>query len=86
MILTNKPKSFQNTCITETGLSDSHKLILTFFKTQVTRPKPKIVFYRNYKRFEDSRFLEDLNSTDFAINKDNPSENYNFINDNFSML
>ena len=32
LILTNKPKSFQNTCITETGLSDFNKLILTFFQ------------------------------------------------------
>ena len=30
LILTNKPKSFQNTCITETTLSGSHKLILSF--------------------------------------------------------
>ena len=32
LILTNKPKSFQNTCITETGLSDFNKLTLTFFQ------------------------------------------------------
>ena len=70
LILTNKPESFQNTCITETGLSDFHKLILTFFKTQITPLKSKIVFYRNYKHFEDRRFLEDLNSTDFSLNAD----------------
>ena len=45
LILTNKPKSFQNTCITETGLSGFHKLISTFFKTQITRLEPRIVFY-----------------------------------------
>ena len=53
LILTKKSKSFQNTCITETVLSDFHKLILTLFKAQITRLKPKIVFYRNYKHFED---------------------------------
>ena len=47
LILTNKTKSFQNTWITETGLSDFQKLILTFFKIQITHLKPKIVFYRN---------------------------------------
>ena len=47
LILINKPKSFQNTCITETGSSDFHKLISTFFKTQITRFKPKIVFYHH---------------------------------------
>ena len=83
LILTNKSKNFQNTCITETGLSDFHKLISTFFKTQITRLKPKIVFFRNYKRFEDSKFLEDLNSTDFSLNTDDPNENYNFIIDKF---
>ena len=46
-ILTNKPKSFQNTCIKETGLRGFHKLISTF-KTQITGLNPKIVFYRNY--------------------------------------
>ena len=30
---------------------------------------------------EDRRFLEDLNSTDFSVNTDDPNENYNFITD-----
>ena len=83
LVIPNKPKCFQNTCITETGLSGFHKLILTFFKIQITRLKPKIIFCRNYKHFEDSRFLEDLNSTDFSLNKDNLNENYNFITEKF---
>ena len=32
LILSNKLKSFQNICITETVLSDFHKLIFTFFQ------------------------------------------------------
>ena len=83
LVIPNKPKCFQNTCITETGLSGFHKLILTFFKIQITRLKAKIIFCRNYKHFEDSRFLEDLNSTDFSLNKDNLKENYNFITEKF---
>ena len=35
LILANKQKSFQNTCITKTGLSDFHKLISTFFKLKL---------------------------------------------------
>ena len=54
---------------------------MTFFKTQITRLKPKIVFYRNYKHFDERRFLEDLNSTDFSVNTDDPNKNYNFITD-----
>ena len=62
--------------MTEAGLSDFHKLILTFFKTQITGLKPKIVFYRNYKHFEDSRVLKDRKKND-------PNENYNFITEEF---
>ena len=74
LILTNKQKVFQNPFVTETGLSDFHKLILTFFQTLITLLKPKIVFYRNYKHFQESRFLEDLNSTNFIFNH---TVNYN---------
>ena len=52
---------------------------MTPFKTQITRLKPKLVFYRNYKHFEDSRFLEDINSTEFSLETDDPNENHNFI-------
>ena len=62
--------------MTEAGLSDLHKLILTIFKTQITRLKPKIVFYRNYKHFEDSRFSKDRKKND-------PNENYSFITEEF---
>ena len=51
--------------------------------TQITCLKTKIVFCRNYKHFEDSRFLEDVNSTDFSLNTDDPNENYNFTTDKF---
>ena len=39
LILTNEPKSFQNTFITETGLSDFEKPISTFFRFQITCQK-----------------------------------------------
>ena len=83
LILTNTPKNLQKTCITETGLSDFHQLILTFFKTKITRLKLNIVFYHNYKHFEDSRFREDLNSKDFSLNTYDQKENYNFITEKF---
>ena len=34
LFLTNKPFSFQKTHVTETGLSDYHKLISTFLKSR----------------------------------------------------
>ena len=47
LFLTNKPKSFFKTHATETGLSDYHKLISTFFKYKALKLKPKVIFYRN---------------------------------------
>ena len=46
LFLTNKPKSFFKTHVTETGLSDYHKHISTFFKTKAARLKPKVISYR----------------------------------------
>ena len=32
LILTNCPRSFQNSCVVETGLSDFHKIVTTVMK------------------------------------------------------
>ena len=41
LILTNKPRSFQITNVTETGVRDCHKLITTFIKSHTSRLKPQ---------------------------------------------
>ena len=33
LILTNCPRSFQNSCVIETRLSDSHKMVVTVTET-----------------------------------------------------
>ena len=53
LFLTNKPKSFFKTYTTQAGLSDYHKLISTFFKSKALKLKPKVIFYRNYKKFDE---------------------------------
>ena len=60
LFLTNIPLSFQKTHVSETGLSDYHKLITTFFKTNFSRLRPKVLSYRNYKHFIESKFLNDF--------------------------
>ena len=42
LFFTNKPLPFQKTHVTETGLSDYHKLIFTFFKSRFAKPRPKL--------------------------------------------
>ena len=65
VMLTNKPRSFQNTSVFETGLSDFHGLVFTLMKIHIPRLKPKIVKYRSYKKFDSGKFLQDVKSTDF---------------------
>ena len=37
----------------------------------------------NYKQLEESRFLEDLKSTDLLLKTNDPNKNYNFITKRF---
>ena len=48
VMLTNRPRSFHNTSLIETGLSDCHKMIVSVFE------------YRNYKTFDHNEFLQNL--------------------------
>ena len=60
VFLTNRTKSFHHTAIRETGICDHHKLITSFFRSHFERIEPKKVEYRNYKIFDVTNFLEDL--------------------------
>ena len=60
MILTNKPKSLQNTGVIETGVSDHHAFIFSFLKTNFTKISPNKLQYRNYKKLEAYIFLQDI--------------------------
>ena len=81
VILTNKPRSFQHTLTCETGLSDHHHMITTFLRSHLVRLKPKKIFYRSYKRFDESMFLEDVKNVNFVCDTEDPDLNYeNLIN------
>ena len=60
LILTNWPRSFQNSCVVETGLSDFHKMVVTVMKTSYRKSQPKIIHYRNYKNFSNDTFRDSL--------------------------
>ena len=59
-MLTNRPRCFHKTSIFEIGISDHHKLILSFFLSYFTRIPPKTIEYRKYKTFDKSKYLHDL--------------------------
>ena len=61
-MITNRPKSFQNSEVIETGLSDFHKMSLTVMKVLYNKQKPKIIQYRKYKGFSNEAFMHELES------------------------
>ena len=74
LFLTNCPRSFHNTCLYETGLSDFHKLVVTILRTSFEPLPPKIIKYRNYKNFDEDEFrflfkkrLNDFNTDDITV-------------------
>ena len=83
LFLTNKPNLFQITGAIETGFTDHHKLTCTFFKSCFERLKPKIVYYKNYKKSNQVNFLNDVKNCDFSLKTDYPNENYDFLTNTF---
>ena len=49
----------------------------------VSRLKPKNVFFRNYKNFDETKFLSDLKNTHFSFTSAGPNENYLFLTNSF---
>ena len=50
------PQEFQESSILETGLSDFHKIALTFFKSEDPNLTPRVTSYRKYKHFDSDKF------------------------------
>ena len=57
LIITNRPKSFQNSCTFETALSDSHKVALTVLKISF-KTKRKASNYCRYE-FHNNKFFRE---------------------------
>ena len=68
LILTNKAKSFQSTCAMETGLSNFHRMTISVLKMHFLKLSPKVIRYRDFKNFENERFMNSLQS---ALNNQN---------------
>ena len=60
LIIANRPKSFQNSMVIETGLSDFHKMCITVMKIYYSKQKPTIIHYRKFKDFNNGSFIKDL--------------------------
>ena len=60
----------------ERGLSDFHKMALTVMKVFYKKQEPTLVKYRNYKNFDNSIFMDDLENQLSLINHENDIINF----------
>ena len=81
LFLTNNAKCFQKSSVFESGLSDFHKLIVAVMKSHIPKQQPKIIKYRNYKGFNETKFRSELtNILDLNIHE---SRNIEFFKNIF---
>ena len=55
-ILTNKPKTFQNTGVMETGVNNHHLLNFSFLEIFFSKMLPNKLRYHKYKLFDEIEF------------------------------
>ena len=60
LILTSDPRTFQSTCIIETGLSDFHLMKLTIMRKTFKKQRPRFIDYRSFKHFANEEFRKSL--------------------------
>ena len=58
--LINRPRSFPDSHVIETGLSDHHKMTITVLRAFFQKQKPITIKYRGYKKFDQSLFRYNL--------------------------
>ena len=79
----NVPRSFQSTCVLETGLSNFHLMTLTVMRKRSKKFQPRVIHYRSYKHFSNEYFriclLEKL-SKDVLVNNDDGFQRFCDIN------
>ena len=60
LILTNRPQSFQSSFVIETELSNFHKIFV--LKMDFWRLPAKLITYRDFKKFDNERFINSMQS------------------------
>ena len=83
LFLTNKPNFLQKkqtlSKLTLATITNSYVRFLIFYD----RLKPKIVYCRNYKKLNETNFLNNVKNCNFILKTDDPNENYHFLTNTF---
>ena len=83
LIITNVPRSFQSTCVLETGLSEFHLMMLTVMRKRFKKFQPRVIHYRSYKYFSNEYFRKCLLgelSKEVLVNNDDGFQSFCDIN------
>ena len=72
---------FTRWLVSETDLSDHHKMITAFIKLDFSRLRPKLITYANYKKFHEVKFLNYLKEMNIRID---PNQKYQSLTNTFS--
>ena len=59
--MTNRSRSFQNSCLIETGLSDFYKITVTVLRSHPSKFGPQIVKWKSYKNYSKEKFWSQIN-------------------------
>ena len=84
LILTNKPLHFEKTHVVETGLSDYHKIISTFFKACSSKLKKLFIIKVTRNLMNQISYAKcSLKKANFEFLKNDPNQNYHLVTDKF---
>ena len=74
LFITNSVNSFQHTEVICSGLSDCHKMVVTVLKTAFQKSKPREIIYRDYSKFNEESFRDNLKNSLMMKKKMNSEE------------
>ena len=80
LLVTNVPKRLQNVTCIDCELSDCHKMVCWATKMKAPGKINKVIQYRSYKNFDESKFKQELASVPFHVSEifDNTDDSYWF--------
>ena len=61
LILTNRPKSLQSTCVVEIWLSNFQRVTIFVLKMHFQKLPPRLFSYRNFSNYRNANFINSLN-------------------------
>ena len=77
----SKKRRFGSCLNYKCGLSDFHNMIVINTKLSLAKRKPKVIFYRSYKKFDEVNFKTDINGIPFSV-----LDTFNDIDDKYWMF